>query len=278
MTLKTHCLLAVMLAFTSILQTNQSQGAVQDPEKTTESKSATDDPKQAIELPQGQETPILVFDQAGGFRRGPKLDPNFELYDDGRVRALNANKPFEFKLKREAVGKLLQFVINEHKAYDLDSDKLLNTMKAQGKPPNQIIADATSATLKLDLPRGKHEVSVYALFLAARNFPKIEGLAHLAAIEKRLNQIVALQILGDKKETVMKFINDEIKRQGLKIDPVKIEELRRCSKRDSGHVQATFERKQPQAENDRSPVISISYFVDQKTNEPKVRVYGLQRE
>lgn len=277
MTLKPHHLLAMMLAFCLLLPAIVNATPWQGTEKGGQDASNAQS-KDDIKLPEGQESPILVFDQAGGFRRGPKLDPNFQLFADGRVVALNSSTPFEFKLKKADVQKLLQFVVADHNAYDLDSDKLLDAMKAQGKPPNQIIADATSATLKLELPRGKHEVSVYALFLAEKNFPKIEGLGHLAAIERRCNQIVALQILGDKKNPVMKFINDEIKRQGLKIDPVKIEELRRCSKREGGQVQATFERKQPNAENDRSPIISISYFVDQKTNQPKVRVYGLQRE
>lgn len=233
-----------------------------------------------IELPANQKTPVFTFNQAGGFRRSPKMTVDFELYADGTIKAQNGDKTLQFKLSKDRLQSFLQFVVNEQRVYDFTTKGLEEEMKKLGKLASEQIADASSAEVKLDLPKGKHEFSVYALFFARKDFEQqVAGVKSLAAIEFLCGQLVAKHVLGAKSQLVIDTINAEIKKQGLKIDPVSMKELRRASESSNGRLQASFERPQPNPENTRSPKISISYFHDTKNGkQPVVRVYGLQRE
>lgn len=269
----TTCLTIAAIATACILSGQTMASPIQEAEvKAQESQS--------IELPVNQKTPVFTFNQAGGFRRSPKMTVDFELYADGTIKAQNGDKPLQFKLNKDQLQSFLQFVVNENRAYDFTTKGLEEEMKKLGKLAIEQIADASSAEVKLDLPKGKHEFSVYALFFARKDFEeRVAGVKSLGAIEFLCGQLVAKRVLGDKSQLVIDTINAEIKKQGLKIKPVSIKELRRASESDNGRLQASFERSQPNPENTRSPKISISYFHDAKNGkQPVVRVYGLQRE
>lgn len=247
-------------------------------EKTIE-KDQNQDSAPKIQLPENQKEPVFLFDQASGFRRSPKTAPDFQLFFDGTIKAVNGDQSIELTLSNDQLIEFLDFVVNKNRLYELTSEGIKNGMKQNGELPENQIADAATAKFTINLPKGKHSVDVYALFFAKSQHANVPGVSQLAAIELRCRQIVAKHVLGDKADGVIKFVNSEIKRKGLGIDPVSIKELRSANEQSNGRVQATFERAQPNPENTRSSTISINYFFEGKEGKsPVVRVYGLQRE
>ncbi|MEL7500271.1 MAG: hypothetical protein AAFN77_21930 [Planctomycetota bacterium] len=231
-----------------------------------------------IELPKNQKEPVFIYDNAGGFRRIPKKHKDFQVFADGRVLATNDDGAREIQLDDDQLQELLQFVVNQHNALKYSTEGLVAEMKKVGKLPQDQIADATSAEVSINLPKGKNSFSVYALFLAQKQFPKIKGIHDLAAIKKKVGQLVAIDVLGDRKQKILDFVNAEIKKQGLKLKPVSIKDLSGASEFKNGGFQANFQRPQPNPENTNSAVININYYQKSKEDQPVVRVFGLQRE
>ncbi len=241
-------------------------------------ESAQSSTTEAIKLPKQQENPVFVFDMAGGFRRVPKTTPDLQIFADGRVIATKDKEEFKFKLTEQQLQEWLKFVVEETQIYQINSEQLVEAMKQAGQLPSRIIADAPTSEFKLDLPRGKHDVSVYALSLAVKNHPQLDALKNLMQLQHRCFNLTAVHRLGDRLKPILDAVNAEIKKQELPLEPVVEAEVFSFSEKDTGRMQVSFVRPQPNPENDRQPSINLVYFRKDAQSEPTLRVYGLQRE
>lgn len=234
--------------------------------------------KQDIQLPAQQKTPILVFDESGGIRIKANEQKAFQLFADGKVIARNGRKIMRFQLKQNQLQQLLKFIIQEQAIYAHSTQQIRKEIAADKSQPKIRLKDAPVSQLWLDLPRGKHEVKVEALFLVARYHAKCKGVQSLQNIKIRIGRLVAEEFLGDKAEAIVKVVNSQLKEKNFGIKPVTLEELRTASETVKGGTQARFSRPHPNPEKKDAPEISISYYQSSPNEKPLVRVFGLQKE
>ena len=95
-----------------------------------------------------------------------------------------------------------------------------------------MIADAATVDLKMELARGTHELSVYAPRTAAKQFPKIEALQHVAKIETLGRQLGLIAAAGgyENVEKALTMTNAALEEKGL--DPMTIDDLYTCKTND----------------------------------------------
>lgn len=185
-----------------------------------------------FELPNDNSVPVLTFDYSGGFRMRPPAGfvkkPRLQIFPDGRVLK-SPNGPdlpsSEMKLTDEQFQKLLNRFVNELKFYEIRQDDIAEQIRKTGE--KILIADATNVDVTMNLGKGRHSVSVYAVPFVHRQFPDIEPLANLSKIEKECQRLVAVCDLGgyEKLAAVIKSVNEKIKAENPKLKEVTEEKL-----------------------------------------------------
>ena len=236
--------IAVAVSFFGILAAANGQSQT----KTKEVKPAAEQTApDKIKLPESQTTAILTMEYSGGFGLPPAEDdwvkpPFLQVFADGRVvngASSPEEKPYEFKLKPEQLQDLLKQVIEENKFYEIDAGKITNAVKAAGGPK---LADATTLEVKLELPQGSHEVSVYAPRITAKQLPKIKGLQQVANIEILGRKLVLVAVAGgyENVDQALTKVNKQLKEKGL--DLMTPNELYTCKRKD-GVLTMNFNRK-----------------------------------
>lgn len=147
---------------------------------------------------------MIEWSTSEGLRPAPGEGPDLAIAGDGSVRLgprFGAGTPVEDALAPAALEELLRFVLDEHGFFAIDDAGLERELAAaalrresQGEEGGGILAvplgppyaDAGMSRLAVEARGRRHEVAVHGLFAAAREYPEIEALAHLRAIEERL--------------------------------------------------------------------------------------------
>ena len=231
--------IAVAVSFLGFLDAAHGQDQQEQP--------AVDPPAKApIKLPESESAAIFTMEYSGGLRlptpKGWTQPPYLQVFADGRV-VNGANSPegkaHEFQLKPEQLQDFLKQVVDGNEFYKIDSDTITEAVKKAGGP---MIADATTLEVTVELPRGSHEVRVYAAGSAARDLPKVKSLQQLVKVEKLGRNLVLAAIAGgyEKIDRALLKVNKQLKEKGL--DPMTIKELYTCKQQD-GTLTINFNRK-----------------------------------
>ncbi len=221
--------------------------------------------QEAFELPTDNDTPVLTFDYSGGFRMRPpegfvKL-PQLQIFPNGRVlRSPNGpNMPSsEITLNEDQLNAFLEDVVNQHKFYEIEADAIRSAIEKSGKQVR--IADAPSLDVSINLGQGTHEVSVYAVSFSARQFPDIEPLANLAAIEKTCRHLLAVTDLGgfENLEKSIEQVNEKLAKDHPEIPAMTVDNLQFASK-NQGVTTASF--NSTVEENGKTTTIRGTYTI-----------------
>lgn len=209
-----------------------------------------DDGLPPIELPMNPDTVVLEYDQTGGF--GIRPPPGF--VPTPRVRVLASGKVLigrrnpnlgeaSFQLDDRQLMRLLRFVVNKNQFFKITTDGLKRQIEATGRPI--MIADAPSAEMKLELVRGKHEVSGYALAIIAHQYPEIQDLKRLDAIRQQLEELRSRACLGDttQAQRLIQQLNAEFRRQHPGVGVFRLADLGNADVYADGKIVATFEHE-----------------------------------
>ena len=240
---------------------------------------------EAIEFAPDQKSPIFVYGASGGMGVSP--NPNgkmgvaakVKIFADGRV--IVSGRPgtpdLEEKLSEVELAKFLNFVVNTNGFYQLNSKEISKTIS--GKQAVKIL-DAPSTVVIVELKKGRHDVSVYALWNAVKNFPKYDPVKRVKAIEDQCTKIMTRVHLGDRGDEVLKFVNEKVAGLNLGLDPFSMPEMRLATRMPNGRFQVRFTRELPGAKAKRIPPSTMHaiYFKKDKDTEPVVNFYGLPKK
>ena len=203
--------------------------------------------QEEFDLPTDKNTAVFTFDYSGGFRMRPPegfvKKPQLQIFPDGRVlRSPNGpNLPSaEIKLTQEQLQAFLDSVVTEYSFYDVDPEGIQAAIKKTGQ--QIMIADAPNVDVSILLGQGRHEVSVYAVSHAARQFPDIKPLANLAAIEKLCRRMISVADLGgfEQLDAAIAKVNEKLAADHPKIPRMTVEQLQFASKTNDKSVSASF--------------------------------------
>ncbi len=181
-----------------------------------ETSKLTEEQLARIQMPMDPADPVLEYDASGGFRMalpaGFVATPILRVYSDGKVvtgGASSGTKSCEAKLSEDQLNQLLHWIVNEKKFYEIDEDKIKNQLMESANP--MLVADAATSQFKLNLQRGTHSASVYALRMMAPKVKEISEMQTLLALQERCQLLVAKTIIGDDEEqrVLLKAVNAE---------------------------------------------------------------------
>ncbi|MFT5300685.1 MAG: hypothetical protein ACI87E_003116 [Mariniblastus sp.] len=252
-----------------------------DRDSIVASLKLTDDQANAIKFQPDAQKPIFTYGTLGGLRVRPRDDgkiavaPKLQIFADGKCLITNPQSPtMERKLDQATLISFLNFVVNQHQFYRLDTKEI--EQRIAGKEKIKVM-DAASSVFVVELQKGRHEVAVYAMWNAVNSFPDYEPLAHLAAIEKRCTTLVSLIHLGDDGPAVLKVVNSALADLKLGLKPFTIEEMRMANRAGNGRFQVAFHRSLPGAKARGIPPTTLHtiYFKKDAATESKVTFYGL---
>ncbi|MCH2180207.1 MAG: hypothetical protein MK106_15540 [Mariniblastus sp.] len=179
-----------------------------------------------------QVEPLITLERTGGLRVAPPEgfapQPLMALFADGTiVRGVDRPGVIEVrgKLSHRQLFELLDFVVNRQQFYNTDSEAIKTSLERH--EPRVMISDALSSRFTVNLERGSHEVTVYALEFTQNHHPDIEALARLLAIEKRLQHHVAMIEIGEteKVQEILRAMNDELKKKRASLRPLTVEDI-----------------------------------------------------
>lgn len=198
-------------------------------------------------LPADPQVPVLTLDLSGGLRVPTPADfrrlPLVSVFADGRIvcGAQVPDRPNHVgQLTPTELRELLEFVIQQQGLLQITPEQLAAEM--QGYRSN--LADGPTSTIQLRLAERTHELSIYALRLAARELPDAPGLQALLAIEQRLRQVKQWGDLGSRAvlESALQAANEALTRELPDANPWTADHLRRIERSAEGGVNLTFSR------------------------------------
>ena len=229
--------------------------------------------------------PFLVWDVSGGFRMAPPADfkptPLVTLWPDGRIRTGSDRpevKPCDGKLTREELYQLLQFIVVQNRFYEAETDEIKSAIEQAGNGPR--IAGAMTSRFSLNLKRGRHMVEVYALSFQLSQYPQLEVLQRLSAIEMRLRNLVALVQLGDRTavEALLAEVNGELKKKHPEIRPMEKSEVLNVSRGSRGELVVVLSRKTAGKSGQGSPELTVLYERKGETTEPGITIHRQRKK
>lgn len=200
-----------------------------------------------FDLPSDKDTPVFTFDYSGGFRMRPPegfvRKPQLQIFPDGRVlRSPNApNLPSsEIVITQVELQAFLKTVVDEYEFYGVDPAEIKAEIEKTDK--RIMIADAPNVDVSILLGQGSHEVSIYAVSFAARQFPDIKQLANMAEIEKLCRKMIAVTELGgyEKLENAVAKVNEKLAAEHAELPEMTADQLQYASKDIEGKVIASF--------------------------------------
>lgn len=230
-------------------------------------------------LPKDPEAVILVYDEQSGFGL-PRQNPGavLTILRDGTVLmpdVFGNGRSFKGQLDEQEVQDLLRFMIGKQKFFEYDMEKVKAAMKkAESERDIPQIADAPVQVFEVNIADREHRVSHYALGMATE-YPEIEPLQQLLAIQKRLRGVMNQTRVGGRKgvERLLETANRELKSQLPDIKPFTKEEFAGAYTRVDGVNTATFSRMFK--DNEGKPTgkyVVASIEVPEKNGEPKVTI------
>ncbi len=183
------------------------QDKKQDPKKT-ETSQDPNSKKQTV-----NNKPIVVPTRT--FVTTQPDDPLIEILADGTVNCgrLNAAAlPASSKLTPEQLQELLSFIIEKHKFFEIDDKKSNEFAATQNK-----VDPRNFARFKLTVNTKSKQVSkeIAGIRTLSRIFRDKEDLGHMAAIDKRLNQLfIAINVGGrENMAAILKAVNEQLKKR-----------------------------------------------------------------
>ena len=279
-----------MLCCTSILVSAQDKDATTKDQEPVDHAAIisemglSNEQASALEFAADQQTPIFVYGTSGGMGVRPKANgkmgvaPKLQLFADGRIVVSGGPgvPDVQGKMSAKEHIEFLNFVVNAAEYYQLDSKAIAKTIG--GKKDIKVL-DSPSTVFIVELGKRRHDVAVYALWSAIKNFPEDTDIKKLAAIEKHCTRIISNVSLGDRGEAVLKLVNTKVAELNLGLKPFKLEEMRLANQMGNGRFQARFTRKLPGAKAKRIPptTMHVIYFKKDSETEPEVTFYGLPR-
>ena len=159
-----------------------------------------------IEIPSDPNARIIMLDFAGGYTpKRTSNEPELVIYADGRAVITD---PFgklpkvTNRLSADNVKAFLEFLVNEHRFYDLSTQglaDLIEQKKAEGGVPE--ITDMSTAIIRIGIQNKTYEVRCLSPDYFASQFPEVEPFQDYAAIHKRLTTfITATRAWADKQK------------------------------------------------------------------------------
>jgi len=236
----------------------------------------------AIQIKIDSKDPVFVYGTSGGGETSPPIagrnhQPKIQIFSDGRVVAIGGqgNPNMESKFSENELTEFLDFVVNKNKLYQLDSADIKKQIADQNKLS---VLDANSSVFTIDLPKGKHEVEVYALWNVARRFPEMLEIKRLTAVEKRCQLEISKIQLGGDADKVLQLVNKKVDELGLKLSPFTLKDMRLASRMGNGRFQVSFQRPISITGDDpasKSRLFHAIYYVKDAKSEPTVSFFGL---
>ncbi|MEE2825371.1 MAG: hypothetical protein VYE64_01950, partial [Planctomycetota bacterium] len=187
-------------------------------------------------------------------------------------------KPCDGKLTREELFQLLQFIVVQNRFYEAETDEIKSAIEEAGNGPR--IADAMTSRFSLNLKRGRHKVEVYALSFQLSQYPQLEVLQRLSAIEMRLRNLVALVQLGDRAavEAMLAEVNGELKKKHPDVRPMEKSEVLNVSGGARGEQFVVLSRKPVGKPGQNSLELTILYERKSDTAEPRITIHQLRKK
>ncbi len=237
----------------------------------------------AIQIQMDTKGPIFVYGAIGGDLVAPvagqKMNTKLQVFADGKlVVGGGIGVPrIEAKFTEPELVEFLDFVVNRNGFYQLDS---LDIKKRMAGKESLTVADANSSVFAIDLLQGKHEVAVYSLWNAIKNFPDFEEIQRLSAIENRCNSVISQVHLGGEGDKVLKILNEKVADLGLGLAPFTLDEMRLAARRANGRFQVSFQRAWPNPDGATGTpnLMHAIYFVKDANSQPQVTFYNLPKK
>ncbi|MFK7767858.1 MAG: hypothetical protein AB8B55_11605 [Mariniblastus sp.] len=250
--------------------------------KPTENSEPTKEELAAIEFDVESKEPIFEYFKAKSFvapTNGKKFVPDLQLFPNGRA-ILGGRDPriekFDSSVSKSELTEFLNLVVNQNRFYEIDMDETEKEMKS--KKAKVTIADANSQAFMVNLPKGKKEVQIYALYNAVRNYPEIKDISRLARIEKACDVIMTKIHLGDDGPAALAVVNKACKEHEQKIEPFVMDDLRSATRMKGGRFQVSFQRIYPAVGKTPEQRLYVIYFRKDADSKPAISFYGLPRK
>ena len=192
--------------------------------------AAEDQPRKQIALPDEAKAEVISLDFQGGFTP-PRLkkSPTLSVLRDGTVLIpdnYGQSQDVKTQMTEKELQDLLHFIIETNKFFEIDAKKIqAQVMKAeqpkkdkQGNLTISIaprVADAPNTVIMVETKDRDHEVTWYALSMAAGQHKEIAALQQLRAIEQRLQRVMTVAHAGgtERVAEVLNLVNERVQQE-----------------------------------------------------------------
>ena len=216
--------------------------------ETSEDSDERDDTLPPIELPMDPTTVVFEYELVGGFGIRPPPGfvptPRIRIFADGRVLCGTSNPVVanvEYQLGEEELMKFLRFVVNENAFYDITTEGTKRQMEQSDVVLR--LADAPTSRIAVELVRGKHEVSCYALHDNRKPISRNRDLQRLDAIHQRSEKLRDRAYLGDDRQAarLLAQLNKQFKRDHPGVGQFELGDLVNADAYADGKLTASFD-------------------------------------
>jgi hypothetical protein len=104
----------------------------------------------------------------------------------------------EGKLSARELGELLRFALDDQEFFDFDPDAVKAAIGNKYHSDGNVFdsTDATTTSFHIRTADGEHEVSWFRLAKSTWDFPKVQPLLQLSALDRRLQQVFYVLLAG----------------------------------------------------------------------------------
>ncbi len=160
------------------------------------------------QLPADPEAIVIEWRSSGGLHEAAEATPDLVVRAGGRVTVgprLAGGRAAEGRITPRRLQDLLAFALDQHRFFEIDGQALESALAAARQrregagggavPLGPPYLDAGTTRILIAADRRRQVLEQQGLFAAAQDYPEVEALARLRAIELRLLEL-AQEIAG----------------------------------------------------------------------------------
>ena len=222
----------------------------------------------------------VIYDSLGGMIPRTGNQPLLTIQTDGHAilgDPYGTGRRIEQQLSPIQIQQLLDFIIGQNGFFDIDAPAIQLQIRKQQNTNGRIfsIADAGESIIRVCSGKNQKEVKFYALSHAAKQFPEIQVLQQLHAIEQELKRTASwIRMGGDKgANAILAAANEHLMRNHPDIELLTLENLSTAVTGADGKLTVYFSRRGFAEQGPHMRNISvIAYYPSGQNNKATIMV------
>jgi len=204
----------------------------------------------AYTLPDNSLTPVIVYHSLSGMIATEQQSPLLTVFPDGQIIAGSPSgleEEVKASISSQQLQALLEEVIQQYHFFDINTEAILQQITKQQDTSNKFygLMDSNVVSILITLKEHTKKQQFYGLSETARQFPEVNHLTDLAAIQAKLNKLRHWILVGEERglTQALALANQQLQQKYPAVPVLTVDDFNMATRHIDGKRTVYFQRQ-----------------------------------